>query len=340
MFRVRETGKAQRMVRFGYTMMTEQAGPRELVEHVVGAEEAGFDFSVTSDHYFPWLAAQGHAPYAWSVLGAAAQATSSIPLMTYVTCPTMRYHPAVVAQKAATMQLLSGGRFRLGLGSGENLNEHVVGPGWPAAHVRLEMLEEAVEIIRALFEGGSVSRHGPYFDVENARLWDLPDEPPPLGIAVSGERSCALAGRLADLVVAIKPDRELLDAVDRAGGRGKPRVGQLPVCYDTDRDTAVKRAHEQFRWSVGGWRVNAELPAPGSFEQATECVRPEDVAESIPCGDDVDAFVEAVRPYVDAGFTDVALVQVGGQHQRPFLDWAASTLLPALREIRPADPTG
>lgn len=141
------------MVRIGYTMMTEQAGPRELVGHVVGAERAGFDFSVTSDHYFPWLASQGHAPYAWSVLGAAAQATERIPLMTYVTCPTTRYHPAVVAQKAATLQLLSQGRFRLGLGSGENLNEHVVGGGWPAAHVRLEKLEEAVEIIRSLFTG-------------------------------------------------------------------------------------------------------------------------------------------------------------------------------------------
>ncbi|GHB56490.1 LLM class F420-dependent oxidoreductase [Streptomyces cirratus] len=321
------------MVRIGYTMMTEQAGPRELVEHVVGAERAGFDFSVTSDHYFPWLAEQGHSPYAWSVLGAAAQATSRIPLMTYVTCPTMRYHPAVVAQKAATMQLLSGGRFRLGLGSGENLNEHVVGPGWPAAHVRLEMLEEAVEIIRGLFEGRSVNHHGRYFDVENARLWDLPADPPPIGIAVSGDKSCDLAGRLADLVIAIEPERELLDAFDRAGGDGKPRVGQLPVCYDPDRDAAVKRAHEQFRWSAGGWKVNAELPGPASFDQAAQHVRPEDVAQSVPCGDDVEVFVDAVRPFVEAGFTEVALVQVGGQHQEPFLEWAQSTLLPALREL-------
>lgn len=321
------------MVRIGYTMMTEQAGPRELVEHVVGAERAGFDFSVTSDHYFPWLEEQGHSPYAWSVLGAAAQATSRIPLMTYVTCPTMRYHPAVVAQKAATMQLLSGGRFRLGLGSGENLNEHVVGPGWPAAHVRLEMLEEAVEIIRPLFEGRSVNHHGQYFDVENARLWDLPADPPPIGIAVSGGKSCDLAGRLADLVIAIEPERDLLDAFDRAGGAGKPRVGQLPVCYDPDRDAAVKRAHEQFRWSAGGWKVNAELPGPAAFDQAARHVRPEDIAESVPCGDNVDDFVDAVRPFVEAGFTEVALVQVGGRHQEPFLEWAQSTLLPALRDL-------
>lgn len=321
------------MVQIGYTMMTEQAGPRALVGHVVGAERAGFDFSVISDHYFPWLDSQGHSPYAWSVLGAAAQATSRIPLMTYVTCPTTRYHPAVVAQKAATMQLLSQGRFRLGLGAGENLNEHVVGAGWPGVRIRHEMLEEAVEIIRALFAGGYVNHHGAHFDVENARLWDLPDTPVPIGIAVSGAHSCELAGRLADLVIATDPESELLDAFDRHGGRDKPRVGQLPVCYDTDRERAVERAHDQFRWTVGPWPVNAELPGPSAFAGATAYVRPEDVAEAVPCGDDVEAVVEAVRAYTDAGFTEVALVQVGGEHQEPFLDWSEKTLLPALRRL-------
>ncbi|MYT74931.1 MULTISPECIES: LLM class F420-dependent oxidoreductase [unclassified Streptomyces] len=319
------------MVDIGYTMMTEQAGPRELVRHVAAAEDAGFDFSVTSDHYFPWLEEQGHSPYAWAVLGAAAQATSRIPLMTYVTCPTTRYHPAVVAQKAATLQLLSEGRFRLGLGSGESLNEHVVGGGWPSPAVRLEKLGEAVEIIRALLDGEELTRHGRHFDVDRARLWDLPDTRVPIGVAVSGPASCALAGRLGDLVIATEPQRELLDAFDRAGGSGKPRVGQLPVCYDPDRATAVARAHEQFRWSVGGWRVNSELPHPASFAQATELVSPEDVAESVPCGSDVDEFVEAVRPYAEAGFTEIALVQIGGDHQDAFLTWAQKELLPALR---------
>ncbi|MGC9541487.1 LLM class F420-dependent oxidoreductase [Streptomyces sp. UG1] len=320
------------MVKIGYTMMTEQAGPRELVDHLVRAEAAGFDFSVTSDHYFPWLRSQGHSPYAWSVLGAAAQATSRIPLMTYVTCPTVRYHPAVVAQKAATMQSLSEGRFRLGLGSGENLNEHVVGGGWPSVDVRHEMLEEAVEIIRALFGGGHVNHHGPYFDVESARLWDLPDEPPPIGIAVSGEQSCALAGRLGDLVIATEPEADLLEAFDRHGGEGKPRVGQLPVCHDPDPDAAIERAHSQFRWFGGGWKVNSELPHPDSFASATRFVTRDDVADSIPCGDDPDAFVKAVRRYAEAGFTEIALVQIGGDAQLPYLDWAEKTLLPALRE--------
>ncbi|MFJ7159928.1 LLM class F420-dependent oxidoreductase [Streptomyces sp. NPDC101118] len=321
------------MVRIGYTMMTEQAGPRDLVEHVVGAERAGFDFSVVSDHYFPWLDSQGHAPYAWSVLGAAAQATDRIPLMTYVTCPTFRYHPAVVAQKAATMQLLSGGRFRLGLGSGENLNEHVVGGGWPAAHVRLEMLEEAAGIIRALFGGGTVNHHGTHFDVENARLWDLPDEPPPIGIAASGPRSCEIAGRHGDLLVAIEPDRDLVTAFGEHGGTGKPVVGQLALSYDPDHDAAVARAHDQFRWSAAGWEVNAELPGPAGFAAASGHTRPEDVAKEIPCGDDPRTFVDAVRPFVDAGFTEIALVQIGGKHQAPFLEWAEAELLPALREL-------
>ncbi|MER7222655.1 LLM class F420-dependent oxidoreductase [Streptomyces rubradiris] len=320
------------MVQIGYTMMTEQAGPRDLVEHVVGAEEVGFDFSVISDHYFPWLRAQGHASYAWSVLGAAAQATSRIPLMTYVTCPILRYHPAIVAQKAATVQLLSEGRFRLGLGAGENLNEHVVGGGWPPVDVRHEMLEESVRIIRALFEGGHVTHHGQHYDVESARLWDLPEQAPPIGIAVSGDQSCELAGQLADLVIATEPKAGLLEAFDRHGGGGKPRVGQLPVSYDPDRDTAVKRAHSQFRWFGLGWKVNAELPHPDSFEAATQFVTEDDVASSIPCGDDPEAFVEAVRPYAEAGFGEIALVQIGGDAQREFLDWSAKTLLPALRE--------
>jgi G6PDH family F420-dependent oxidoreductase len=169
--------------------------------------------------------------------------------------------------------------------------------------------------------------------VANAKLWDLPDELPPIGVAVSGELSCSLAGRLADLVIATEPKPELLDSFDRHGGAGKPRVGQLPVCYDTDRDAAVARAHDQFRWSVGGWPVNSELPGPSGFAGATEYVTPQDVAATIPCGDDVGLFVDAVRPYAEAGFTEIALVQVGGDQQLPFIAWAEKELLPALREL-------
>jgi len=319
------------MTSFGYTMMCEQAGPKELVEHVRAAEAGGFDFSVISDHYFPWLDAMGHSPYAWSVLGAAAQATERLGLMTYVTCPIKRYHPAVVAQKAATMALLSDGRFTLGLGAGENLNEHVTGGGWPAADTRHAMLAEAVEIITRLWDGGYVNYRGTHFEVDSAKLWDRPDTPPKLGLAVSGRQSCELAGRVADLMIAVEPDASLGERFDAAGGAGKPRVGQLPVSFDPDRDAAVERAHRLFRWFGGGWKVNAELPGTAGFDAASQFVRRDDVAEAIPCGSDVGAVVTAVRDFTDAGFTHVALVQIGGDHQLPFIEWAASDLLPALR---------
>jgi G6PDH family F420-dependent oxidoreductase len=321
------------VVEWGYTMMCEQTGPRALVDDVVAAEQAGFDFAVISDHYFPWLDEMGHSPYAWSVLGAAAWATERIPLMTYVTCPTFRYHPAVVAQKAATVQLLSQGRFTLGLGSGENLNEHIVGGGWPGADVRHERLVEAVEIIRALFDGGYVNYRGQHFQAESAKLWDLPDTAPPIGIAVSGKQSCDLAGRLGDVMIAVEPKDSLVEMFDAAGGAGKPKVGQVPVCFDDDRDAAMKRAHSLFRWFGGGWKVNAELPGPAGFDGASQYVRPEDVAEQIPCGRDVDEFVEKIRPFADAGFSHVALVQIGGEQQREFTDWAQAELLPKLREL-------
>jgi G6PDH family F420-dependent oxidoreductase len=319
-------------MQLGYTMMTEQAGPKDLVGHVVGAEEAGFDFSVCSDHYFPWLDEMGHAPHAWTVLGAAAQATSRIPLMTYVTCPTFRYHPAVVAQKAATLQLLSDGRFTLGLGAGENLNEHVVGAGWPPADVRQEMLVEAVQVIRDLFDGGYTNFRGEHFEVESARLWDLPEKRVPIGIAVSGPQSCRIAGELADAMIAVEPDAELGERFDAAGGAGKPRIGQMPICYDTDRGAAVTRAHTLFRWFGLGWKVNAELPGTQAFDSASQFVREEDVAGSIPCGDDVDAVLTAAKEYADAGFTHLALVQIGGEHQAPFLEWSRRSLMPAWRE--------
>jgi G6PDH family F420-dependent oxidoreductase len=321
------------MVAIGYTIMGEQAGPKQLVADAIRAEQVGFDFLAASDHYSPWLEEQGHAPYTWSVLGAVAHATERIELMTYVTCPTMRYHPAVVAQKAATIQLLSDGRFTLGLGAGENLNEHVIGAGWQAVDVRHDMLEEAVEIIRALFEGETVTRRGTYIDVEAAKLWDLPATPPRIGLAVSGPQSCQLAGELADVMIAVQPEAELGEQFDAAGGAGKPRVGQVAVSYDPDAATARKRAHEQFRWFTGGWNVMAELPGPKHFDAATTSVREEDVAEQVPCGPDVDAHVDAVRKFVDAGFTHVALVQVGGEHQEPFFDWAEAELLPALRRL-------
>jgi G6PDH family F420-dependent oxidoreductase len=325
------------MTRIGYTLMTEQSGPRDLVQYAAQAEAAGFDFEVCSDHYFPWLDSQGHAPYAWSVLGAVSQVTECVELMTYVTCPIGRYHPAVVAQKAATMGLLSNGRFVLGLGAGENLNEHVVGP-WPGVDVRHEMLAEAVEIIGALFDGGYVSFGGDHFRVDSARLWDLPDERVPIGIAVSGAQGIDLFAPVADHLIAVEPDADLVTRWDSArDGRPTRKIGQLPICWGPDRDEAVRIAHEQFRWFGGGWKVNAELPGTSAFEGATQFVTEADVASSIPCGPDLEPVIEAVQEYVDAGFTDVALVQIGDERQRDFLDLAGKELLALLRsELRPA----
>jgi G6PDH family F420-dependent oxidoreductase len=325
-------GNRSSMTRFGYTLMTEQAGPRDLVRHASAGEAAGFDFEVMSDHYFPWLEEQGHSPYAWSVLGAVTQVTERVELMTYVTCPIQRYHPAVVAQKAATVGLLSGGRFILGLGAGENLNEHVAAAAWPPVNVRHERLVEAMEIISALFDGGYVDYAGAHYRVDSAKLWDLPEARVPIAIAVSGQDSVKRLAPLADHMVAVEPDSDLCKAWDAAKSGRSRKIGQIPISWDTNRDAAIKRAHEQFRWFGGGWKVNAELPGPAGFAAASQFVRPEDVADSIPCGSDIDAVVEAVKPFWEAGFTDIALVQIGGDHQEEFLAVAEGELLPALRE--------
>jgi len=315
------------MTRIGYTLMTEQSGPRELVRYAELAEAAGFDFEVCSDHYSPWLDSQGHSPYAWSVLGAVSQVTERVELMTYVTCPTRRYHPAVVAQKAATMGLLSNGRFLLGLGAGENLNEHIVGP-WPSANQRHELLSEAVALISALFDGGYVDFVGSHFQVDSAKLWDLPDERVPIGIAVSGTQSVDLFAPVADHLIAVEPEADLVTRWDAArAGRESRKIGQLPICWAPDRDEAVRIAHEQFRWFGGGWKVNAELPGTAAFAGATQFVTPDDVAGAIPCGPDLDPIVEAVQEFADAGFTDVALCQIGDAHQQEFLEVAGKELL-------------
>jgi G6PDH family F420-dependent oxidoreductase len=321
------------MVQLGYTLMTEQSDPKSLVRFAAAAEDVGYDFEVSSDHYFPWLDSQGHAPNAWATLGAVAQATDRVELMTYVTCPIMRYHPTVVAQQAATVGLLSDGRFTLGLGAGENLNEHVVGRGWPPANVRHEMFVEAVEIIKALFGGEYVNYAGQHYRVDSAKLWDVGHPPPRVGIAVSGEQSCRIAGKYADAMIAVQPEASLGEQFDAHGGSGKPRIGQLPVSYDTDRDAAIERAHDQFRWFGGGWKVNAELPGTAAFAAASQFVGKDDVADSIPCGSDPAAVVDAVKEFVDAGFTHVALVQIGGEHQDRFFQWSEKELLPALREL-------
>jgi G6PDH family F420-dependent oxidoreductase len=322
-------------MKIGYTMMSEQSTPRQLVTDLERAEDLDFDFSVISDHYFPWLDEQGHSPYAWSVLGAAAQATSRIGLMTFVTCPTMRYHPAIVAQKAATMGLLSDGRFTLGLGAGENLNEHVIGRGWPSADVRHVMLTEAIDVIGQLFDGQTVTYTGQHITVDSARLWDLPAERVPVAVAASGSRSVSLAAH-SDGLIAVSPDSELVNAFEAAGGTGKPVYGQLAVCYGRDSEEAAEYAARLWPWSAAGWKVMAELPGPQSFAAYSRFVRPEDIRKMVPCGPDPEPYLAALRGYEEAGFTHLALVQVGADRQSEFFDFARAELLPALRAAAPA----
>jgi G6PDH family F420-dependent oxidoreductase len=298
------------VAQYGYSLMCELYHPSDLLEQAVQAEEAGFDFLTISDHFHPWHYSHDHSPYAWSVLGALAARTQRVEFMSFVTCPIVRYHPAIVAQKAATIAAMSDGRFRLGLGAGENLNEHVVGRGWPPASVRREMLEEAIEIMRSLWSGGYHCFEGEHFTVEDARVFTLPDEPPPVDVAVSGSASIALAARAGDGMIATVPDSKVTAAFEAAAGGSKPKYGQLAVSVDDDEATARRLAHERFRFAIQGWKVKAELPNPANFEEATAFITEEDVAKEIPCGPDPDRHLEAIKQWTDAGFDHVALAPV------------------------------
>ena len=318
------------MTQYGFSLMCEVHHPNDLVEQAKRAEAAGFDFLTISDHYHGWLYSHDHSPYAWSVLGALAAVTEQVELISLVTCPIIRYHPAIVAQKAATVAAMSGGRFRLGLGAGEKLNEHVVGEGWPPAATRHAMLAEAIEIMRELWQGGYVTHHGDFYDVEDARVFTLPDEPVPLDIAVSGDKSIALAAEHGDGVIAVQPEAKFVDAFrERSGKPDAPSIGQVGVSVMGDADEALAVAHERLKFMIPGWKVMAELPNPINFEAATATVRPEDVAENVPCGDDPEPILDTIKSWTDAGFSHVALMQAAAD-QEPFFDLWEKELRPAL----------
>jgi G6PDH family F420-dependent oxidoreductase len=318
-------------MKFGYTLMCEQTGPKELVDYAQQAEKAGFDYAVISDHFHPWLEEQGESPFAWSVLGAVADRTTRMGLMTMVTCPTIRYHPAIVAQMAATIAVMSDGRFELGLGAGENLNEHVVGQGWPPVNLRHEMLEEAIEIIKALWQGGYVSVQGQYFNVHDAKIFTRPQRPPAIHVAASGQESCDLAAGTGSGLIATQPKPELVSMYRESGGSG-PCHAQIALCWGSDEAQARKTAHRYFRFSVPAWKVMAELPNPVNFEAASKTVREEDVAESIPCGPDPEKHIAGIQKYIDAGFDHIAVLQAG-QDQEGFLRFWESELKPRLEKF-------
>ncbi|MEV6263532.1 TIGR03557 family F420-dependent LLM class oxidoreductase [Streptomyces sp. NPDC051784] len=318
----------------GYKLAAEAFGPAELVRQAVLAEEAGFDFVEISDHYHPWLDNQGHSPFAWTVLGSIASKTSRIGLATGVTCPTVRYHPAVIAQAAATLALLSDGRFVLGVGSGERLNEHVVGPGFPdAVQPRHEMLTEALEIIRLLWGGGYRSYQGKHLRLQDARVFDLPDELPLIAVAASGPMSARIAAELGDGLFATEAKPSIVQHYRDAGGTG-PRYGEVPVAWAPDAHTAARAALETSRWALTGWKVMSELPNPVNFDAATTTVREEDVLEKFACGADPERYVEVARSYVDAGF-DRLVMQNAGPDPDGFIDFYQRELDGRIRQLEP-----
>lgn len=316
------------MVEIGYALSSEEHPPNDLVRYAKRAEDTGFSFAAISDHYHPWVDAQGQSPFVWSVIGAISHATSSLRLGTGVTCPTFRIHPAIVAQAAATAAAMMPGRFFLGVGSGENLNEHIMGEHWPAPPVRQEMLVEAVEIIRKLWEGGYQSYDGSYFTVENARLYTLPDEPPPIVMAAGGPTAATLAGQVADALWAAAPKEELIGTYRDAGGTGA-RYGQVKMCWAASKQAAKETAFEWWPNGGIGGELSQELRLPRHFEQAAALVTADDVAAKVPMGPDPEQYIEQVRAFVDAGFDHVYLHQIGPD-QDGFFDFCAKELLPRL----------
>ncbi|MEV4391439.1 TIGR03557 family F420-dependent LLM class oxidoreductase [Nonomuraea sp. NPDC049607] len=317
------------MTTFGYFLSCEEHSPQELVRQAKAAERAGFTALWISDHFHPWLDEQGQAPFVWSVIGALAEATS-LPITTAVTCPLVRTHPVVIAQAAATTAALTGGRFRLGVGTGEALNEHVVESRWPPLDERLEMLEEAVGLMRELFTGRLVTHRGAHYRVDTARLYTLPDEPAPILMSGFGEKSTTLAGRLADGYISTAPDAGSVTMFREAGGGDKPVLGGLKACYAADEATARKTVHRL--WPTQGIKGEASqlLPLPRHFEQLAESVTEDEAVGGSPVGPDPEVHARAIRQYVDAGFDEVYVNQIGPE-QDAFFDFYEREVLPRVR---------
>lgn len=319
------------MAAVGYTLSSEEHGPADLVANARRAEAAGFDFVSISDHYHPWVTAQGHSPFVWSVLGAIGAVTDEIGVAVGVTCPTVRIHPAILAQATATTSLLLDGRFTFGVGTGEALNEHVLGHRWPRPEVRLAMLEEAVEVIRRLWTGETVDHRGDFYEVENARIFDPPETAPPIVVSGFGPEATKVAARIGDGYWGHSPDPELLEAFADEGGHG-PRYAQINLCWSDDEAAARTTVHEI--WPNGGvtGQLAQDLPTFTHFEQAAEMVTEDDATASTPCGDDVGAVVDSVRRFLDAGYDHVYLHQIGPDQDAFFEAWSGE-LGEAVREV-------
>jgi coenzyme F420-dependent glucose-6-phosphate dehydrogenase len=317
------------MTSIGYALSSEEHLPADLVEHARLAEESGFEFALISDHFHPWIDRQGQSPFVWSVLGGIATATTKLRVGTGVTCPSVRIHPAIIAQAAATTASMMAGRFFLGVGTGENLNEHILGDRWPDWDVRARMLTEAVEVIRELWQGEVTSFDGDFYEVENARIYTLPDEPIDIHVAASGERAAELAGRIGDGFISTAPEAALVKAFDGSGAKSakRPHYGQLTVCWGSDERKARRTAHELWPTAAIPGESGQELPNPRHFEQLAKLVTEDMIAERVVCGPDIDRHIEAIQAYVDAGFDHVYIHQIGPD-QAGFLEAYAKDVLP------------
>ena len=316
----------------GYSLSSEEHPPRELARHARQAEHAGFEFALISDHFHPWTDRQGQSPFVWSVIGAIAVTTERLRLGTAVTCPTIRTHPAIVAQAAATAGSLMPGRFFLGVGTGENLNEHILGDRWPSPDERRAMLTEAVEIIRGLWEGHLFSYDGAYYTVDRARIYTLPEEAVPIVVAASGPKAATLAGEIGDGLISTAPEQELVDTFLESGGRG-PRYGQLTVCWAASEAEARRTALEW--WPNAGLKgpLSQELALPNHFEEAAAMVTEDGIAEEVLCGPDLDAHLQKIQAFADAGFDHVYVHQIGPD-QTGFVDAYVDVLAEA-RKLEP-----
>jgi coenzyme F420-dependent glucose-6-phosphate dehydrogenase len=319
------------MTSFGYTLSSEEHPPRDLVNHARRAEEVGFDFVSISDHFHPWVSAQGHSPFVWSVLGAVAASTADLGVGVGVTCPIIRIHPAILAQATATTSLLFEGRFVFGVGTGEALNEHILGHRWPPPDVRLAMLEEAVTVIRNLWTGETVDHRGDFYTIENARLFDAPSQPPPVIVSAFGPKAIELAARIGDGYWGVAPDADAVDQYRGAGGTG-PRYAQLNVCWAEDSADARKTVHDVWPNSGIPGQLSQDLPTWTHFEEAAGMVTEEDATGSIPCGPDVEPFIESIRQYLAAGYDHLYFHQIGRDQDGFFRFWT-ETLHPALADI-------
>jgi coenzyme F420-dependent glucose-6-phosphate dehydrogenase len=317
------------MTEIGFSLSSEEHTPLDIVRWAERAEQAGFGYALISDHYHPWTDSQGHSGFVWGLIGAISQRTEKLVLGTGVTCPMIRIHPAIIAQAAATAACLMPGRFFLGVGSGENLNEHILGDKWPPSDVRQEMLEESIEVMRLLWQGGSQSFYGEYYEVENARIYDLPDEQVKIMVAASGKRAAELAGRVGDGLISTSAESEVVETFRSAGEGNRPVYGQMTVCWAENKDDAVKTALEI--WPTAGipGELSQELPTPAHFQQASQNVTPEQIEQSIVCGPDAGPIRDKIKEYEEAGFTHVYLHQVGSD-QEGFLRFAEKELLPSL----------